>query len=48
MGMIIVEPMGGLANRLRFIASAAWLKEQTRKELIKKNGSLDKIGTTGK
>jgi len=32
--MIVVEPLGGLTNRLRFIASAIWLKEKTADQLI--------------
>jgi hypothetical protein len=32
--MIVVEPLGGLTNRLRLIASAIWLKEKTADRLV--------------
>jgi len=32
--LIILEPMGGLANRMRVIASGLWLKEKLRTDLV--------------
>jgi hypothetical protein len=32
--MIIIEPFGGMANRMRFIASGVWLKEKLADELV--------------